>query len=68
LKNKFEQGFGLKGKILGWTKILVRGSKKRYSYFLRHVLWNVIIVMDVMSEESFGPVSWIMKVKTDEEA
>ncbi len=39
-----------------------------YNYLAPQVLINVDHSMDVMTEESFGPVVGIMKVKSDEEA
>ncbi len=43
-------------------------SKKGSPYLSPHVLVDVDHSMDVMQEESFGPVVGIMKVKNDEEA
>lgn len=43
-------------------------SKSGTPYLSPHVLVNVDHTMDVMTEESFGPVVGIMKVKSDEEA
>ena len=43
-------------------------SKKGSPYLSPHVLVNVDHKMEVMSEESFGPVVGIMKVKNDEQA
>ncbi len=43
-------------------------SKKETPYLSPHVLVNVDHGMDVMTEESFGPVVGIMKVKNDAQA
>lgn len=47
---------------------LFHASKKGTPYLAPQVLVNVDHTMDVMSEESFGPVVGIMKVSSDEEA
>ncbi len=47
---------------------LFPASKKGTPYLSPHVLINVDHTMDVMTQESFGPVVGIMKVKNDEEA
>jgi len=47
---------------------LFSNSKKDSPYLSPHVLIDVDHKMDVMQEESFGPVVGIMKVKDDEEA
>ena len=47
---------------------LFSASKKGTPYLSPHVLVDVDHSMDVMTEESFGPVVGIMKVKDDEEA
>ena len=47
---------------------LFSSSKKGTPYLSPHVLVDVNHSMDVMAEESFGPVVGIMKVKDDEEA
>ncbi|MCP4975996.1 MAG: aldehyde dehydrogenase family protein [Maribacter sp.] len=47
---------------------LFTASKKDSPYLSPHVLVNVNHTMDVMTEESFGPVVGIMKVKNDDEA
>ncbi|MCM4167673.1 Succinate semialdehyde dehydrogenase [NAD(P)+] Sad [Arenibacter antarcticus] len=47
---------------------LFAASKKDSPYLSPHVLVNVDHSMEVMTEESFGPVVGIMKVKNDEEA
>lgn len=47
---------------------LFNASKKETPYLSPHVLVDVNHGMDVMSEESFGPVVGIMKVKNDAEA
>jgi len=43
-------------------------SKEGTTYLSPHVLVDVTHKMDVMTEESFGPVVGIMKVKNDDEA
>lgn len=47
---------------------LFAASKKDSPYLSPHVLVNVDHGMEVMTEESFGPVVGIMKVRNDEEA
>ena len=47
---------------------LFPASKKGTPYLAPQVLVNVDHTMSVMTEESFGPVVGIMKVKSDEEA
>ena len=47
---------------------LFTASKKNTPYLSPHVLVNVDHTMAVMTEESFGPVVGIMKVKSDEDA
>ena len=47
---------------------LFQASKKGTPYLAPQVLTNVDHSMDVMSEESFGPVVGIMKVSGDEDA
>ncbi len=47
---------------------LFTASKKDSPYLSPHVLVDVNHTMDVMTEESFGPVVGIMKVKNDDEA
>ncbi len=47
---------------------LFTASKKDTPYLSPHVLVDVDHTMEVMTEESFGPVVGIMKVKNDEEA
>ena len=47
---------------------LFRETEFGYNYLAPQVLVNVNHSMEVMTEESFGPVVGIMKVKSDEEA
>ncbi|MCK5814449.1 MAG: aldehyde dehydrogenase family protein, partial [Flavobacteriaceae bacterium] len=50
------------------SESLFPASKAGTPYLSPHVLVDVDHTMDVMSEESFGPVVGIMKVTSDEEA
>eukprot|EP01114_Cavostelium_apophysatum_P000096 TRINITY_DN1009_c0_g1_i1.p1 TRINITY_DN1009_c0_g1~~TRINITY_DN1009_c0_g1_i1.p1 ORF type:complete len:496 (+),score=129.56 TRINITY_DN1009_c0_g1_i1:110-1597(+) len=67
----------VKDAVAKGAKILVGGHKgytgneeklKRGHWFQPTVLVNVNHTMDVMREESFGPIIGIMEVKSDEEA
>ncbi len=57
-----------KGAISLVDESLFPASKKNSPYLSPHVLVEVNHSMDVMTEESFGPVVGIMKVKDDSEA
>jgi len=67
VRKQIEQALGKGAKSLV-PESLFPSSKKDTPYLSPHVLVNVDHTMDVMSEESFGPVVGIMKVKNDEEA
>lgn len=67
VRKQIEQALGKGAKSLV-SESLFAASKKDTPYLSPHVLVDVDHSMDVMSEESFGPVVGIMKVKNDEEA
>lgn len=67
VRTQIEQALGKGAKSLV-AESLFAASIKDTPYLSPHVLVNVDHSMDVMTEESFGPVVGIMKVKNDEEA
>tara|TARA_R110000796_G_scaffold24668_2_gene70005 strand:+ start:1525 stop:2910 length:1386 start_codon:yes stop_codon:yes gene_type:complete len=67
VRKQIEQALGKGAKSL-LAESLFAASKKDTPYLSPHVLVNVDHSMEVMTEESFGPVVGIMKVKNDEEA
>eukprot|EP01089_Gocevia_fonbrunei_P021914 TRINITY_DN8674_c0_g2_i2.p1 TRINITY_DN8674_c0_g2~~TRINITY_DN8674_c0_g2_i2.p1 ORF type:complete len:316 (-),score=64.74 TRINITY_DN8674_c0_g2_i2:203-1150(-) len=67
VRKQIEQALGKGAKSLV-AESLFAASKKDTPYLSPHVLVNVDHSMEVMTEESFGPVVGIMKVENDEEA
>ena len=67
IRQQIEQALN-KGAISLVDETLFSASKKGTPYLAPHVLVDVDHSMDVMSQESFGPVIGIMKVKDDAEA
>ena len=67
VRKQIEQALG-KGARSLVDESLFPASKRGTPYLSPHVLVNVDHSMEVMREESFGPVVGIMKVKNDEEA
>ncbi len=67
VRNQIDQAIKSGAKSLV-DESLFAASKKGSPYLSPHVLVNVDHTMDIMMEESFGPVIGIMKVKDDAQA